>query len=505
MDIRPHLNQYDEPAFLGFVEAIWQLEADQASHNEWITHFNQIVGHPDGSDLLFYPNLLDDVARNSPQHIVETIKWWYRQNGQAAFKDQLLQPPVVHQTLSREQRANQLSTRNLENGRKLIAEVHAAELQTSQQLDALERSLAADPAGSTPEQQLALSVEALRTLVTVQHQAKRAVYELQRLEMGVRNAHQAAVREATSPFYNAAIQAVLLQEITAGSQRHAGALAAAQARHPGMFARGVELIERLEARVAQLARATGTGPGHGPLTLAAAAATATLHPALLTAQGLSREISEQQHPLIKSVRSAVAEMEWQATSAHGEHPGTHADILQFVLGTPSDDPRFAVTVPLYEMLDNERSDWEALAAERAEVDLPVRLCSALRPASGPATTGVKPFTRYSHVLITSTQGSTVASRVRVRPADWDAARQAFAFSTDGGGPVTVLWQKGRSPHKLLDHWQPPTIGFLRIPEVPSEARFADLAQVQFDDYIVVFPADSGLTPLYLMFRDRREL
>ncbi|WP_346656660.1 S-type pyocin domain-containing protein [Pseudomonas sp. SWRI77] len=29
--------------------------------------------------------------------------------------------------------------------------------------------------------------------------------------------------------------------------------------------------------------------------------------------------------------------------------------------------------------------------------------------------------------------------------------------------------------------------------------------MQFDDYIVVFPPASGMAPLYLMFRDRREL
>ncbi len=505
MELKPRLEQYEEHSFLGLVDAIWQAEADHASHDAWIAHFNNIVGHPAGSDLLFYSNADETGNVNSPAYIVETVKAWHRQNGRAAFLGQALQPLPPRQKLTREQRASQSSNRNLEKVRKLVAEVHAAQQQAALQLTALEQQLVIDPVASTPEQQLNVSHATLRALESIQHQAKRAVSQLERLQMSVRLARDGAVRDASSPFLNAAIQAVVLQEISAGSQLHAEALAAAQARHPSLYSQAVTLIETLEGRIAQLTKSTATGPGHGPLTLKAHAHAAGLHPALLTAQGLSREVTQQQHHLIKTFRSAVAELQWQATSVQGEHPGTYADVFEFVLGTPSDDPRFAVTVPLIEMFAGEDWDWAALAAARAEVDLPVRLCSTVRGARSLTSTGVKPFTRYSHILMTSTQGVVVPSNVRVRAAVPDDARQVFAFTSEGQAPVSVLWQAGRAPYAASDPARPSSIGFLHMPNVPLIERFADLSQVQFDDYIVVFPHDSGFEPLYIMFRDRREL
>ncbi|QHG67857.1 S-type pyocin domain-containing protein [Pseudomonas putida] len=505
MELRPQLNQYEEHSFLSLIEAIWQAETDKASHDAWITHFNQIVGHPAGSDLLFYSNADETGNINSPTYIIQTVKEWHRQNGRAAFLGQTLQPPSPRQNLSREQRASQSSNRNLEKVRKLVAEVHAAEQQAVQHLAVLEQQLATDPIADTPEQQLAVSLATLGALETTQHQAKRAVSQLERLQMSVKFALDGATRDVTSPFLNAAIQAVVLQEISAGSQRHAAALAAAQARHPGLYARAVTLIETLEARIAQLARTTLTGPGHGPLTLQAHAPAAGLHPALLTAQGLSREVAQQQHHLTKSVRSAIAELEWQSTSVQGEHPGIYADVVEFVLGTPSDDPRFAMTVPLDELFTGEDLDWAALAAERAEVDLPVRLCSTVRGVGSFTTTGVKPFTRYSHVVMTPTQGAVVPTNVRVRPAAWDGTRQVFAFTSEDQAPVTVLWHTERAPYALKDQARPSSIGFLHMPKVPLIEHYADLSQVQFDDYVVVFPPDTGLAPLYIAFRDRREL
>jgi len=502
MDLRSSLDHYEEQSFLRLVDDIWQVETDKVSHDTLITHFSNIVGHPAGSDLLFYPQTDEFGGINSPEDIVATIKAWHQQNGRAAFKDQTLLPAPVAQTLTREQRASQSSTRNLEKVRKLVADIHSSEGEAERKLATLEHQFTL--AGAAPEQELSASVEALHALVVAQHQAKRAVDQLQRLQMSVKFAHEGAQRDAANSFLDPAIQAVVLQEIAQGSQRHAVALAAAQARHPALYDRGVTLMESLEARVAQLAKASASGPGHGALTLMAAARTASLHPAVLTAQGLSREVAEQQHHLNKSFRSAVAELEWQSTSLEGKHPGSFVDVAEFVLSTPSDDPRFAVTVPLDELFDSEPHDWVALAQARAEVELPVRLCSTVRAASGATSTGVKPFTRYSHVIMTLTQGGVVPSRVKVRSAGWNAMQQAYVFTSEGDSPVTVAWQNG-SVHAPTDLSRPPGIGFFRMPKVPLVEPFENLAEVQFDDYIVVFAPESGIAPLYLMFRDRREL
>ncbi|WP_236170047.1 S-type pyocin domain-containing protein [Pseudomonas parasichuanensis] len=494
------LRDYEEHQFFSFVETLWNAELSQPDHDRLIAHFDRIVTHPAGSDLIFYSGSEAVGIVNSPANVVATLKSWHQQNGLTAFKGQVPTPPLVRQPLTREQRASQSSSRNLQQVRNRLADIQALAQQVTRQLADLEQRVALDPQADTPDEQLAASLEALRELESVQHQASRTVKQLEQMSMAVKFALDAARRDASSPFLDTAIQAMVLQEATAASQLHGAALAATQARHPALYGLGVEMIERLEARIARLAEVTATGPGYGPLTLRAAANSAGLHPALLTARGLSREVAGQQYHLIKTFRSAVAELQWQATSLASEHPGTCIDVVEFVPSTPSDDPRYAMTIPLAEMFDSDHLDLAALAQQRAEVDVPVRLYCAMRGAGAGTASGVKPFTRYAHVLMTSTQGRAVPGAVRVRPAVWDASRQSFVFTCEGPAAVTVEWHEGRSAYAVEDHSRPPGIGFLRMPKVPLVEPLAEPAR--FDDYIVVFPPASGMVPVYLMFSAR---
>ncbi|HEK1691043.1 TPA: S-type pyocin domain-containing protein [Pseudomonas putida] len=58
------------------------------------------------------------------------------------------------------------------------------------------------------------------------------------------------------------------------------------------------------------------------------------------------------------------------------------------------------------------------------------------------------------------------------------------------------------PHNLAGHAAPITA--LVGPTLePLEGRldiYPDLSDVGFDDYVIIFPADSGLPPLYVMFK-----
>ncbi len=505
MELKLRLIEYRQHEFLSFVEDIWNVESSQQQQNQLILHFDKIIGHPAGSDLLFYSEAAASGNVNSPGSIVHTIKAWHQRKGQAAFKDQTSPPlPPVRQTLTREQRAVQTATRNLERVRTLAAEIQAGERDFKHKAALLEQALAPAPDSGTPAQQLTAARSLLRALEAAQYQAKRAIGVLERLSMTTKFALDAAKRDIKSTFSNPAIQAVVLREMTAANQQHTAALAEAQTRHPPLYSRCVALINRLEAQVSRLARATQSGPGYDPLTLNASARAASLYPQLLTAQGLNAETATYQRALIKTFRSAVAELEWQATSLQDDHTGTYADVLEFVLSTPSDDPRFAMTVPLAQMHDIEL-DWRALAAAREKAPIPIRLCSTVTGPSTARLTGIRPATRYSHVLMASTPGEAGSGQVRVRAAQWSASRQSYTFTSEGQAPITLVWQT--TPAACADDAisRPPSVGYLNMPSVPRIETFSDVAQVQFDDYIVVFPEDSGLAPLYVMFRDRREL
>nr|WP_273909031.1 S-type pyocin domain-containing protein [Pseudomonas fontis] len=47
-------------------------------------------------------------------------------------------------------------------------------------------------------------------------------------------------------------------------------------------------------------------------------------------------------------------------------------------------------------------------------------------------------------------------------------------------------------------------GAVATPVQPQIETYPALVDLDFDDYIVWFPADSGLKPVYVAFRDRRD-
>ncbi|WP_313738470.1 bacteriocin immunity protein [Pseudomonas sp.] len=498
MDIRPALDQYEESAFLTFVEHIWNTETNRATHDAWINHFNAIVGHPEGSDLLFYPLSKEEGLEHTPHTVVHTVKSWHSQQGRAAFKDQVLNPPATQPP--REQQASQASERNLQTVRELAAQVESTQVEAN--MAALTQYLTLGLSDGTPEQQLTADLNTLRTLEAAQHQVAAAVSQLARLQLRIGFALASAQRDANSPFLDVGIQAVVLQEISACSQRHAALLVDAQARQPVLYDQAAALIEQLEARIAQAARVIRSGPGHGPLTLRAASETADLQPALLTARGLSRDVAQSQHALNKPVLSALAELEWQATALDGKHSGVYAEIAEFVLATPSEDPRFAFSVPLRTLCDLAAPDWQTASEGQSHLALPVRLCSLWKSVETVTSKGVKPFKHHSHVAMTMT--AQLANQVQVRAAHFDASEQGWVFATEGSAPVSVLWQDRGRAYAPADLARPPVISFLSVPSYPPLNTFATLEEVKFDDYIVVFPPDAGIDPVYLMFRDRRE-
>lgn len=477
------LIDYEENEFLSVVHAIWNVELPQPEHDLHIAHFNSIVAHPEGSDLLFCPQSSHFGVSNSPTTVIDTLKAWHQSQGRPAFKDHVLAPTIAPAAKTREQRASESSSLNLERARTLVAQVQAAEQQAAGHFAALEQQLAAEPAHGSD------ALAALRSLESAQYQAKRSVDALKRQALPVRLAYEGAQRDTSSRFLDSGIQALVLQAMTQGSQQHAVALASALERHPPLYQRGVERIERLEAQTATLAP--------GPLALKGAAQTAGLYPALLTAQGMSRDFAQQQYHLIKTFRSALAELHWQATSPQAE-PGTQVQVLEFVFASPSEDPRFAVTVPLAELFEDDLLDWAELAQRGAKAMLPFRLFAAVQVTDGePQSIGVKPFTHRSEVLMAQGHGAGVP----VRAARWDEQLQAYVVGGELPGAPTLLWCAGEDAYAPVTTDRPASIGYLRLPPVPQARESAPAPS--FNDCIVVFAPEADLSPVYVMFGNRR--
>jgi len=78
------ISDYTEVDFLAFVRKICRAEgATEEDDNKLVDEFERLTEHPDGSDLIYYP---DDGREDSPEGIVKEVKEWRTKNGKPGFK-----------------------------------------------------------------------------------------------------------------------------------------------------------------------------------------------------------------------------------------------------------------------------------------------------------------------------------------------------------------------------------------------------------------------------------
>jgi hypothetical protein len=79
------LSEYTEDQFIRFLQEIRLANkgASDEELGELLDQFRQLSGHPDGIDLIYYP---EAGADNSNEGITETIKLWREANNLPGFK-----------------------------------------------------------------------------------------------------------------------------------------------------------------------------------------------------------------------------------------------------------------------------------------------------------------------------------------------------------------------------------------------------------------------------------
>lgn len=78
------LQDYTEAEFLRLVSEIIEAKGTDAYQDELLENFIQMTEHPEGSDLIYYP---ESVADATPERIVEIVKEWRSSQGLPGFKD----------------------------------------------------------------------------------------------------------------------------------------------------------------------------------------------------------------------------------------------------------------------------------------------------------------------------------------------------------------------------------------------------------------------------------
>ncbi|WP_367255899.1 S-type pyocin domain-containing protein [Pseudomonas sp. stari2] len=154
---------------------------------------------------------------------------------------------------------------------------------------------------------------------------------------------------------------------------------------------------------------------------------------------------------------------------------------------------YSASVPLSDLAPDLSSDeLYQLAAIGGEVDLPVRL--------GSSTIGDK-----IEFVVVTTDGLTVPANVPVRAAHFDARTNTYvSTASDTNGP-TLTWTplvNPLNPSTDLPQVDSELPVYDGAEVVPAEGRvdpFPELDRYELGGFITVFPIESGIPPLYVVF------
>ena len=239
------------------------------------------------------------------------------------------------------------------------------------------------------------------------------------------------------------------------------------------------------------------GLGHGvPLRLQGNVANAQL--VFATSSGAVAIADNLMAGLAVVIRSAVAGLSGLAAgTASGLMVGVSAFIYSPTLGNGELPERFVLSHPLSELLPGPLPDLHRLASERALLDLPVRLSP--RPLTS----------NLVELLVVPVGGKRLPSGVRVIAAGYNPGENTYGTTLTDLPPTTVVWTPSVTPTDSstqlpVEESAPPRYFGGNL--VPIEGRIDTYpvpGNIHFDDFILVFPPESGLPPQYVMFRDRR--
>ena len=83
MELKHSISDYTEAEFLEFVKKICRAEgATEEDDNKLVREFERLTEHPDGSDLIYYPEGNND---GSATAIIKEVKEWRAKNGKPGF------------------------------------------------------------------------------------------------------------------------------------------------------------------------------------------------------------------------------------------------------------------------------------------------------------------------------------------------------------------------------------------------------------------------------------
>lgn len=510
MKLKSTLNDYTEAEFQTLVDRIWAVDLPKVDHDRLINHFDQIAGHPKGTDLLFYhPN--ENPNPNSPGSVVYYVKDWHAKQGRTAFKGQALPdakpiPAKPAAPINWSQITQQRVARSLADIQKTSAELAASQLAANAALTVLELRINHLRGRLNAHAAVSERETDIRTLEVAEFDATSAVRRYEYWKMSVQFKRDGAQREVTYAQAEGGQWQNIAAQFGAIYDGYLATLNTVNQQLRRFQEQAEALLTTAQTQLAQQRDQLGVGPTQAPVQLHAPLAFANARPAVLIDGELSRTLDVHRVDLQKSIRSAVAEFTWQNPSNVQADPTQYAAVLRFDFRSRAEVGCYGVCVPLAEFIPIDGRDWQHQAATMGTVDVPFRMSSGTYAVpSGTLFRGIREIKNLHQVALVPVDATQPTSGVRVRPAVWSESSQSYRFTADGAAPLSVNWKRPDTLENFLplasiaDY----RMGSVQSPPTPSLEAFPEQSVGAFDDYVVVFPAGSGLEPVYVMLGNQR--
>lgn len=510
MEFKEKLQDYTRDEFVKLIKKITEVNVSKSKHDKLIHHFDQIVKHPKGADLLFYPDPnLDSYGYDETGNIVMGIKLWHNNNGQLAFKDDTLPPPrqPPGPRLSAKDRAWNVSSANLAKVQKLSATINESKKEVEKAFSRLEMKLAAAENNfrehvktKANKSQIPVFESELAGLGMAQHSVTLSISGYDFHELSVQFALDDAQRSVSYSHLDRELQANILQQMTQCSEQYLASRPSLRQRQQALHMRAEAVIGSIEAHLIRLASTVGAGPlKEASVFRASLNAIGALPRVLTTYSDVSHLFDAIQADLAQAIRSAIGGIAWEANATSEEQPLKYASAMSFEFDKPGCGEPFAISVPLTELAPTEGKDWQNLAQNQMEVDLPFRMGAGVTGLrSMTLSDGLKQITELAHIYIVSTSSASIASKVKVRPAIWDVESSAYRFTSPYFPENTVLWEINAQSRPVKNRSRGP--GIIAPVPVPMVEEVPLGEDLYFDDSIVVFPTDAGIEPVYVTFK-----
>lgn len=254
---------------------------------------------------------------------------------------------------------------------------------------------------------------------------------------------------------------------------------------------------------ALLAGLSGRTPSNTPITFNAWTAS-TSHPLVLSS---SRGGTAGFELIWESLAETLGKAVQRLLAGTALNAARYVSLMLYATRL-GDGERMGVTVPLAMMTPGADLTQKANRKVGQALELPLRMNAI-------------PQGNQTELYLAATDGGGLLRDVRVRQAQWDVTQGAYRFTAEGPGGATLLWHPATPPSTLghdddetgnyipgatiVEDLQKHLPGNIIVPSEPDIRTFPGLPDQHIDDYIIIFPADSGLAPIYVMLRNPRNL